>query len=211
MNPTAYKLLDFLIRCHRRIKRFIDRAGARIEIAHAGIKWNNSWAFRKRPIIRISQQGGKITIGPQVMFNSDIRHNSWGIIQPVLLCVGPNASLDIGARVGLSGCTISARESIAIGHDTLIGTGAVIADNDAHGLQPGTRNAPKAIESAPVVIGNEVFVGARALVLKGVTIGHGCTVAAGSIVTHDIPPNSIAAGSPAKVIRQNIPQKLSST
>lgn len=56
--------------------------------------------------------------------------------------------------------------------------------------------------SAPVIIGDDVFIGARAIILKGVTIGDGAVIGAGSVVTKSIPPRVIAAGNPARIIKE---------
>ena len=73
----------------------------------------------------------------------------------------------------------------------------IIRDNDSHQIlgSNGTQ---------PITIGNHVWIGTRAMILKGVTIGDGSVIAAGSIVTHDVPPNSLVAGVPAVVKKQNI-------
>jgi maltose O-acetyltransferase len=82
----------------------------------------------------------------------------------------------------------------------LIGDQVTILDCDFHEISPITRmNGVGPIE--PVVIGDNVWLGSRVMVLKGVTIGENSVVAAMSVVTKSIPPNSIAVGNPARVIR----------
>jgi maltose O-acetyltransferase len=97
------------------------------------------------------------------------------------------------------GCSISASQQVRIGDDCSIGTHAIIMDNDFHEIDPGRRRLRPA--SAPIVLEENVWLGARVTVLKGVTIGRDSVVAAGSVVTRDIPPGTIAAGVPARVIR----------
>jgi acetyltransferase-like isoleucine patch superfamily enzyme len=111
-----------------------------------------------------------------------------------------NARIELGRGLGLSGCTISARELITIGDETLVGSGAIIADNDAHSLDPDRRHEECEIPSAPIRIGPRVFIGARAIILKGVKIGEGAVIGAASVVTNDVPEFSIVAGNPARVI-----------
>ena len=77
----------------------------------------------------------------------------------------------------------------------MVGTGTAIVDNDDHPERLGT-------EPIPVVIGDNVFIGMRCIIMKGVTIGNNAVIGAGSIVTKDIPANSVAAGVPCKIIRQ---------
>jgi len=80
----------------------------------------------------------------------------------------------------------------------------VVTDTDFHPVAPEGRRAASvaAASMAPVLIGNEVFIGARAVVLKGVTIGSGAVIGAAAVVTHDVPPRAIAAGNPARIIAQ---------
>ena len=95
------------------------------------------------------------------------------------------------------GVRISACDSIRIGHSCMIAHGAYITDSDWHGLYDRIA-IPKKV--APVTIGNNVWIGDRATVLKGVTIGDNSVVAAGAIVTRDVPADVVVAGNPAREI-----------
>lgn len=97
------------------------------------------------------------------------------------------------------GCSIAAQKLVRIGANCRIGTYAMITDNNFHSLDPEHRDEMP--ESAPVILEENVWLGGRVIVLPGVTIGAGSAVGAGSVVTHDIPPRSLAVGVPAKVIR----------
>ncbi|WP_310589011.1 acyltransferase [Dyadobacter crusticola] len=112
----------------------------------------------------------------------------------------PGARITIGNDVGMSGVSISCRTQITIGDNTLLGSGAVITDNDAHGIHPDFRNNQGAIKAKPVHIAKDVFIGARSLILKGVTIGEGAVVGAGSVVSKDVPSMAIVAGNPARIV-----------
>jgi len=114
-----------------------------------------------------------------------------------------DAIIRVGNRVGLSGASIVAAECVEIGPRTLIGSGAVLWDTNFHPLDPEMRRThpTEGARSAPIRIGDDVFVGARAIILKGVTIGDGAVVAAGAIVTSDVPANATVAGNPAKIVR----------
>jgi maltose O-acetyltransferase len=96
--------------------------------------------------------------------------------------------------------SVVASERIEIGAHCQIGDHVAIYDSDFHEIAPATRTR-SAGPSAPVIIGNNVWLGSRVIVLKGVTIGDNSIVGAMGLVTRSIPPNSIAAGVPAKVIR----------
>ena len=97
-------------------------------------------------------------------------------------------------------CVILDSAPVTIGHNCLFGP-AVQIYTPLHPMQAAERNT--AIEYAqPVTIGNNVWVGGNATILPGVTIGDNCVIGAGSVVTKDIPANSLAVGNPARVIRQ---------
>ena len=131
--------------------------------------------------------------------------NSVGIFQPCFFNISASGSkIIIGNNVGISGSTINATTSITIGDNTIIGSGCLITDTDSHPIYAAERNLPdwpKYTKSKPIVIGKNVFIGARSIMLKGVTIGDGAVVGAGSVVTKDVPANTIVAGNPARVIK----------
>lgn len=142
-----------------------------------------------------------LTIGKNWTACSNPRYNSLGVFQKVTIkAVLPSATIVIGDDVGMSGVSISCFRRISIGDRTLLGSGVVITDNDAHGIHPALRNKLEHIAIKPVMVGDDVFIGARSIVLKGVKIGNGAVVGAGSVVTKDVPAMTIVAGNPAKVI-----------
>ena len=165
-----------------------------------GINYHYSWTFRGFPSFRRSYKS-KITIGKNFSAVSKMYWNSIGINQPVLInAFGAESEIKIGDDVGVSGCSITAMKKITIGNRVLIGSGTLITDNDAHAIEPINRITSKDIASAPIVIENDVFVGARSIILKGVTIGNGAVIGAGSVVTKDVPSYAIVGGNPAKII-----------
>lgn len=107
-------------------------------------------------------------------------------------------NITIGKRVFInSGCKFQDQGGIIIGDDCLIGHNAVLATLN-HDYDPTKR---KDMHPAPIVIGNNVWLGANVTVLPGITIGDNAVVAAGAVVTKDIPENTIVGGVPARVIR----------
>jgi len=146
----------------------------------------------------------RIDIGPRVVLCSTSRATALGVAHPVVLrTLRPTATLSIGADTGISGATICAAVSVQIGARCLIGADAMIVDTDFHPLAPaGRRYAGDegGIGSAAVVIGDDVFLGARCAVLKGVNIGAGSVVGCGAVVVSDVPSGSIVAGNPARVV-----------
>jgi len=101
-----------------------------------------------------------------------------------------------------SDCVIACANYISIGDGTAIARGVFIYDSDQHKILG--ENDKQTNLSAPVVIGNHVWIGVGAVILKGVTIGDGAVIAAGAVVTRSIPAGCIAAGNPAKVIKRNV-------
>lgn len=95
-------------------------------------------------------------------------------------------------------CDIS---SIKIGKNTLIGSNVTILDSDFHSIAPESRKVNGMQKFAPIVIGENVFIGDRVIILKGVKIGNDSVVAAGSIVIKDVPERSVVAGNPARIVK----------
>lgn len=107
-------------------------------------------------------------------------------------------NITVGKRVFInSGCRFQDQGGISIGDDCLIGHNAVLATLN-HDLAPSRRAD---MHPAPVTLGRNVWLGSNVTVLPGVSIGDDSVVAAGAVVTRDIPPRSLAVGSPARVIR----------
>jgi maltose O-acetyltransferase len=117
------------------------------------------------------------------------------------LSAGAGATLEIGEGTFVNyGCSIAATKLVSIGAGCSIGTHVIIIDTDFHELDPERRDQRP--PSRPVVLEDNVWIGARAIILRGVTIGAGSAVGAGSVVTRNIPPRSLAVGQPARVIRR---------
>ena len=93
-------------------------------------------------------------------------------------------------------------QRVAIGNRVLIGAGAFIIDSDAHPLHPEGRLRGASRTNSPVEIANDVFIGARAIILKDGRIGQGAVIGAGAVVTCDVPAFMIGAGNPARVVAE---------
>lgn len=136
-----------------------------------------------------------ITIGNNCSFNSNSRFNYRGINHPCILQTGKsNAQIIIGDNCGFSGVSIVSDNKVIIGNNVLVGANSLIGDRDDH-----SNIYPSLPQS--VIIGDNTWIGMNVIILKGVKIGRNCIVGAGSIVTKDIPDNTIAAGNPCKVIK----------
>lgn len=122
-----------------------------------------------------------------------------GTTVPVELATSGLGTVTIGAGSYVNyGTSIAALESVSIGAGCHIGQYAIINDNDYHDLHDRSVVPP----SAPVVLEDRVWLGARVIVLKGVRIGHDAVIGAGSVVTRDVPPRTLSVGVPARVIKQ---------
>jgi acetyltransferase-like isoleucine patch superfamily enzyme len=113
---------------------------------------------------------------------------------------GGSLNVRSGGYIGI-GSVIVARESITIGENVLIAEHVTIRDQD-HALTPTEGQGRVGFTTSPIVIGDNVWLGAKVTVLQGVTIGNNVVVGANSVVTHDLPDNCVAIGAPARVVRQ---------
>jgi acetyltransferase-like isoleucine patch superfamily enzyme len=147
--------------------------------------------------------GGKLTIGKNVKFVSGFHFNPIANERANSLWVDRGAQLVIADNVGISASTIVCKKSVSIGEGTYIGGGVQIYDTNFHSLDPEIRVHGKDdnVQNAPVCIGRECFIGAYSIILKGVTIGDQSIIAAGSVVTKEVPPRQIWGGNPVKFIK----------
>lgn len=156
------------------------------------------------PIVEVFP-GSKVTVHDGVTLVSRSWWTALGVSRPVIIrTLAPGAEITIGAGSGLSGTTLCSAVGITIGRRVLCGADVLVADTDFHPIQRSRRAGlpiPAGDMSDVVVIEDDVFLGARSIVLKGVRIGTGTVVGAGSVVSRNLPPGVVAAGNPARVIR----------
>lgn len=126
--------------------------------------------------------------------------------------IDENAKVLIGDNTGISSACIWAKKMISIGNNVKIGGDCIIMDTDAHNLDYRIRNTDikdekgrtidtLSAKSSPIIIEDDVLIGARSIILKGVKIGARSIIGAGSVVTKSVPSDCIAGGNPCKVIR----------
>ena len=145
--------------------------------------------------LKVIRSHGKIKLGTYVKLHNNVKLSVCG--QPE-----SNAVLEIGDYSSIGDRTeIHAGERVSIGAHTVISWDCCILDRDYHAF-----NADNEVKKE-VCIGNHVWIGCNALILKGVTIGDGAVVAAGAVVTKDVPARTLVGGNPAKVIKKNVEWK----
>ena len=157
--------------------RHADHVGTRVRL-------------RGRPVVR---NRGRMIIGERVQLVSTIATLELVADEGGLLQIGERSLVNFG-------CSLVATELVRIGAHCHIGPYTLIQDNDFHRLEPERRlEIPP---SEPIVVEDNVWIGARVIVMGGVTVGQDSCVGAGSIVTKHVPRRTLVAGVPARVIRE---------
>lgn len=168
-----------------------------------GVQLGKKCRYRGKMHVRLSPKSS-ICVGNRCTFNSSPCSNLLGVHSPCILAtVKENAHISIGNDCGFSGTAIGCAQEIIIGDRVKCGANTVITDSDWH--PDDWRSGP----NRPVRIGNDVWLGLRVTVLKGVQIGDRALIGAGSVVTRDIPADTVAAGNPCRVIRPLPPRSAS--
>lgn len=173
----------------------------RLEASLKGCSIGRDVRFQGRPLISVARDS-RLVLGDGVRIHSTLRSNPLACFQPsVLRTLCPQAELVLESHVGISAAVLCAATSIHVGEGTIMGSGAMILDTDFHHpVEPWNWGTEPARGARPVRIGRGVFIGARAIILKGVTIGDRVIIGAGAVVTRDIPARHLAFGNPAQVI-----------
>ena len=156
------------------------------------------------PLIDL-RRGATLTLGDHVLLDSRNKGHHLNLYAPVKLFADrPGAKIIIGDNTRIHGSCLHAYQSIEIGSNCLIAANCQIIDANGHelSLDDPARRLDTRDQPRPVVVEDNVWICANTMVLPGVTIGEGSVIAAHSVVTDDIPPRCLAAGNPAKVIKQ---------
>ncbi|HEY2262159.1 MAG TPA: acyltransferase [Streptosporangiaceae bacterium] len=133
-------------------------------------------------------------------------HGNAEIFRGTTVLIGDNAHLELGGKSYINfNSTVTCFEHISVGSGCAISWNTNMFDGNAHELVVDGTPRPR---TQPVVIGNEVWIGAGATIMSGVTIGDGAVVAASSVVTADVPSATVAAGNPARVVRTGVTWRM---
>ena len=158
--------------------------------------------FNGKCILQI-QKSINIVLGEGAKCNSGIKYVDGRKASRITVLEG--GSLKIGKWSGLTNTSLICKERIEIGNYVNIGAGTIIMDTNFHSSdwkERAMRNDGKKANSAPIIIEDNVFIGARCIIMKGVTIGEKAIIAAGSVVVKDVPAGEIWGGNPAKFIKK---------
>lgn len=211
MRRLLYSIIIKVTNIRSRFLRFFYKRWNKIYFKLLGIDYGSNLVVYNKVYVRGQ---GHISIGDDLTFTSGdnvnpICRNIRGSLYTFL----ETSKIEIGNRVGISSACIWSQDSIRIGNDVNIGADCLIIDNDAHSHNFADRRwdlvkdlshdeLSKFIPSAPIEIDDDVWIGTRCQILKGVHIGARSIIAAGSVVTKDIPADVVAGGNPCKVIKK---------
>jgi acetyltransferase-like isoleucine patch superfamily enzyme len=189
---------SLLVYCYSKMRHIINSS----KVSNLGAKTILSCRIERR------RKGGVIQVGKDC------------VISGLLITEREKSLISIGGNVFVGGNTIiDCVEQIKIEDDVLISYGCLLADSDNHSIHYGSRKNDLAdwrnggghdwstTITRPIHIGKGAWLGARVMILKGVTVGEGAVVGAGSVVSKDVPPFTIVAGNPARVVRELDPDE----
>jgi acetyltransferase-like isoleucine patch superfamily enzyme len=158
--------------------------------------------------IFVFPKSARVRIADDVVFRSGVRQNFVGLFKRSTICVRPEAELTILDHSGFSGVSIYCAKVIRIGKYLTCGGNVCIWDTDFHPMEYLARrqNVKELIKASPIIIGDDVFIGANSIILKGVTIGSRSIIGAGSVVATEVPPDEVWAGNPARFLKRLEPK-----
>lgn len=207
MKRILFKLLTCLF--PRKICPVFYSQWNRFIFKMAGVKLGKNSNMSNRVYLTMLGTNSKFFIGDNFTLSSGSGINPIARGLMAHIYVEDNATLCIADNVGMSSPCLWCAKKITIGNNVNIGANSLILDTDSHSLDYKERQNERLfgfkdrskIKTLPVVIEDDVMVGANCIILKGVTIGARSVIAAGSVVTKNIPSDCIAGGNPARVIR----------
>lgn len=201
-----HTIANKLVRIPRRLRTLFFIPYYRVILKLLGVQFGKNLLIVNRAKF-ILEKDSKVTIGNNFQFQSGDYYNP--LCRNIRGCIAvyPGASLIIGNNVGMSSPSIVVLQHIEIRDNVKLGAGTTLLDSDVHSInyldrRPGGKDTSNKICKA-IIIEEDVLIGMNSIILKGVTIGARSIIGAGSVVTKNIPPDSVAGGNPCKVIRTN--------
>lgn len=188
----------------KKSKKYLYNYFNKLKLRLNGISYGNGINI-VGPIFIYRGNNTNVRMGNNFHVTSGIGLNPLSRNIQTMFHIKQDASLCIGNNVGISSSCIWANKSITIGDNVNIGGDCIIMDSDIHSIDYRYRRDPIIdsinSKSDPVIIEDDVFIGTRCIILKGVHIGARSIIAAGSVVTKSIPEDCIAGGNPCIVIK----------
>lgn len=156
------------------------------------------WYLRNTQVGKLVSVNGRPVVDNQgeMIFGDEVR--IWSSIEQAKLYTGKRGKLVVGKNSRLNGVHIDVRKLVSIGENVRIAPYTIIMDSDFHDVRDHFADGV----AMPVIIEDDVWIATRATILKGVTVGKGSVVAAGAVVTRNVPPHVVVAGVPARVIKK---------
>ncbi len=186
----------------KKIKMLVFRTlsnGNILRLRLKGVRVGKGCIVNKAPYVKLAP-GSQIILGNNVTLTSNGRHNPLLEHRAFIRTMTPEAVVEMKNYSGMTGSRIVCFNRITIGEHTIIGANTLIYDSDGHTYSSERGwNTPRLQTGRPISIGNKCFIGTRCIILGGVTIGDNCVIAAGSVVTQDVPAGHRAYGNPAQV------------
>jgi acetyltransferase-like isoleucine patch superfamily enzyme len=203
MNKFIILIFKIMKRIFMLFYSIFSKAYTWIKLKGNGVEFS-SISTNGVPLVDI-ESGGKMTIGKNFCMNNGKYYNKIGRQQQSMFIVAKGGFLSIGDNVGISASTFVCKLRISVGDNVKIGGNCVFYDTDFHSLnyleRRDTNVDTKKSRSLPVIIENDAFIGAHCTVLKGVRIGKGSIIGAGSLISKSVPPGEIWGGNPATFIK----------
>lgn len=203
---------SYLFRIPRKIRKTFYLRYNRLMFRICGVKYGKNLSVFNKFYLHLAENA-RVTIGDNFIFSSDDAYNPLSRNIRGMIFVDRGGELTIGNDTGISSSSIRVKEKVVVGNRVKIGADSIIIDTDSHSLDWRIRGSHELAEdgrsldaymakSRPIIIEDDVLIGVRSIITKGVHVGARSVIGAGSIVTRDIPADCIAAGNPAKVIKQ---------
>lgn len=192
-------IFRFVYRLRNRLSAYYNR----FKLWALDVMYGDNCVIHGKIYIKL-HNSSKVSIGKNFYFSSGGCINALCTNKRGAIYATDDATIKIGDNVGMSSTVIWCHKAIMIGNNVKVGGNCIIMDTDAHNINHLYRRSTTTDKGKelPVIIEDDVLIGMNTIVLKGVTIGARCIIGAGSVVTRSIPPDSIACGNPARIIRK---------